>query len=303
MHARSPWLPGACAVAAALVTLACTSSSASLTAPTSSKCAIAVSGSPASFGANGGTGTLTISTTRECAWSAAAEAPWIALKAGTSGQGDASLPYSVANNPATAPRSAAIVVGSERVQLSQAAAACRYQLSRAADTVGAGGGSVSVDIETLSGCQWSAATDVGWLAIASGTSGSSSATIVLSVGENAGPARTGHLTAGGQTFSVAQERKSSPGPSPAPAPGPAPAPPPPPSAGQEVNLEGIVIGVAGKCPNISFTIGGRLVEASRDTEYKRGKCQDVSSGDSAKVTGIQDANGVVGATRIELSKQ
>src|SRR3954468_17083066 len=76
-------------VAAASAT-GCSSTSQNVTSPSTVKCAVTAAATPTSFAAAGGSGTVTISTNRECQWSAAAESGWIQLGSVT-GQGEASI--------------------------------------------------------------------------------------------------------------------------------------------------------------------------------------------------------------------
>src|SRR5213082_685133 len=88
---------------------ACTSTQTStgITAPSSEKCQLQISSPSTSFTDAGGSGSLAITTTRDCGWSATASANWVSL-ASTAGQGDASISYSVAANAVPQSRSAAI---------------------------------------------------------------------------------------------------------------------------------------------------------------------------------------------------
>jgi len=75
-----------------------------------------------SFPSQGGNGSVTVSTSRECAWSAEATSGWIRL-ASTTGQGEASVPFLIDPNPTFADRSGAIRVSSAgEVQVRQDAA-------------------------------------------------------------------------------------------------------------------------------------------------------------------------------------
>jgi hypothetical protein len=76
---------------------------------------------PESFGPAGGAGTITISTSRDCTWAAATDSSWITVASPT-GQGDATLRFVVGLNAAPASRNATIMVASERLTVSQAAA-------------------------------------------------------------------------------------------------------------------------------------------------------------------------------------
>src|SRR6266850_6103916 len=156
------------AIALAAAAAACHSAQTSVTGPTADdKCQVSATSTPESFAASGGTGAVTIAAARDCTWSIATTANWMTIGGDRSGQGEASISYSVAANPAPAARSGSIVVGSQTVSVSQAAAPCTYALGRLQDTIGPAGGSLSVSITTLSGCAWNAATQAPWIAIRS----------------------------------------------------------------------------------------------------------------------------------------
>jgi hypothetical protein len=282
-------------IAACAACAACTSSETSVNAPTSSKCQVSASGSPTSFGSGGGSGSLTISAPRDCAWSASVEAGWVSLSGGHSGQGDATLPYSVSSNGDALVRTANLVVSGQSVQLRQDAAPCHYSLSRTGDTIGANGGSLSVDVATLNGCSWSASSATPWIGVASGQSGSASGIVGLAVGANPAPtARVGQVNVAGQTYTVNQDgiSKTSP-PSPDPPPG---TPPPPPGGGDQVDFSGVVTNVGGKCPELSFVVSGLPVVTDRSTKFKDISCGDVAKGGrSIKGSGVTDGNNVIHA--------
>jgi hypothetical protein len=120
------------------------------------------------------------------------------------GQGEASVPYAVAANPVPVARAAQIAVSDATLQLSQDAAPCRFALSSSSASVVAAGGPVTVQLSTLAGCAWKAASDATWLTIGSGASGNTTATIGMSAASNTGAARTAHMTVGGLTFTVTQ---------------------------------------------------------------------------------------------------
>ena len=198
--------------------VACTSTqtSTATTAPSSQKCQIQLNNTPSSFTDQGGSGSLGISTTRDCGWSATTNANWVSM-ASTSGQGEATVSYSVAANAVPVARSASISVSGQSVQLSQAAAPCRYSLGKNQDTIGYGGGAYAIALTTLTGCAWTAASDSSWVAITSGASGNASATVGLTVAANPGGERTAHLAIGGQPFTLTQAAApAQPAPTPTP---------------------------------------------------------------------------------------
>src|SRR5258705_3984543 len=154
--------------AASALAAACSKTTTSLTARSSDKCQVSATNTPSSFAASGGQGSLTIATSRDCTWSVSTAANWVSIAGNRSGQGEASIPYTVAPNPAPSARAGAIVVGSQSVAVSQAAAPCVFTLSRVGDAVGATGGRFAVDVATLNGCGWTPASPVTWIIIGPG---------------------------------------------------------------------------------------------------------------------------------------
>lgn len=215
------------ALVLAAVLSACTSPSLSITAPSGSKCNPTISSpAPAAFPASGGNGSITVATTDDCAWTASTDAGWVTLSR-TTGQGEASVSYTVAANPAHTARASAIAVGGSQIPVAQAAALCRVGLSRTSEVVPAAGGTLTIDVETLAGCGWNASSSVAWIAVTAGGNGSGNGTVTLVVAANSNAARSGHVTIADQTFTVDQRAPASPGAPPPAAQPPPPAEPPP----------------------------------------------------------------------------
>jgi hypothetical protein len=303
----------------------CTSSTTTLVTPTASKCQVEVSNTTSAFEHEGGSGTLTISAARDCTWTVAANASWLSLGSDNTGQGEAVLPYTVAANPTPVPRNGALVVAESELPVRQAGAPCRFTISRDRDTVAATGGRLAVAVSTLTGCSWNASSGSPWIAIASGRSASASGPVELNVAANPGAARIGQVTIAGHAYTVAQDaapaapvEPPSPGPAPppAPSPGPAPppapaptptptpppAPPPAPAPSTPVEFEGRAFFVSGRCPDLRFLVQGTIVLTDRDTNFRRGSCDDLSFGDRIEGRGLRDGGGLVRATSIELKK-
>jgi hypothetical protein len=257
------------------------------------KCQVQVGSAPTSFTADGGTGTLAITTTRDCTWSVATSASWVAI-ANTTGQGEASVPYTVSSNPVPVPRAAEISVSDATLQVSQAPAPCRFSMSPTTGSVGAAGGAFTVQLSTLAGCAWTATTDASWLTITSGASGSASGPIVVSAGGNTGAARTAHVIAAEAAFTMTQSAASGPAPAPTPTPTPPPAPPP-------ARVSGTLSVFSGQCPNVSFTVGTTRVFATGSTLYPDEKCKDLRNGRNVTVTGVVQTDGRLLATIIDVN--
>ncbi len=154
-------------------------------------------------GAAGGSGSLTVTTARECTWSAQSEVDWITITSGGTGQGDGRIEYSVALNPVPATRRGLVIVGDTRTEIVQSGAPCEATLSPTTQTFGVDGGGVTVAVTTIAGCVWTATSHAPWVAVTSG-GGEGNGNVVLTVAANAGPERTGTVTIAGQTFSVVQ---------------------------------------------------------------------------------------------------
>ncbi len=255
------------------------------------------------------------------------------------GQGDASIPYTVDGNPAPAVRTATFTVGGQTVDVNQSAAACRYSWNVSSLSVGFGGGSLQANVQTLTGCNWTASSDSAWLRITSGQSGTANGTVVLSIDANPGPQRIAHVTAGGQSLTVAQDGAPPPAPpaltpppptppappTPAPAPPdppkpptlPAPAPTPNPTPGPQplppappptpplppITTDGTVAVLIGQCPSVVFVVKTTTIVVNSSTDFRKGACSDLRAGVGVSVTGTIQPDDKVLATKVEFKKR
>jgi len=310
------------AVAVAIVITLLTSCTATQTstdvAPSpSQKCQFRVSTSSSSFSDGGGTGTLTIDTTRDCSWSVSSSADWVSV-ATPSGQGGASVSYTVSASTVPQARVASLTVEGQTVQLSEQAAPCRFALSSSGNSISSSGGALAVTIQTLTGCGWSTSSDSGWLVI-SNPNGNSTALVSMRVAANTGAQRVGHAVIGGQPYVVTQDAVSgsapvptpsptpapTPAPSPAPSPSPAPTPPtmpaPAPAPAPTIaTISGTVRSLSGDCPNLTLTVNGTTVVIGESTKFTGGNCKHLQSGDDISATGTVLGNGAVVATDVRI---
>jgi trimeric autotransporter adhesin len=214
-----PWsrrVRAAVAVACLAASAACSSSSTTVTSPSSVRCPVNLSLTPASVDAAGGSGQVTISVNRECTWEARSESDWITLGAPTSGQGEATLRYTAAANALVTTRRGAVVVNDQRAEIAQSAAACRFDLSAPGGSTAAEGGSLTVSVNAQTTCVWTAVSQVDWVRVDAGRDGSGQGVVALSVDRNAGAARQGMVQIAGQAYSVSQAAAGSPQPQPGP---------------------------------------------------------------------------------------
>jgi hypothetical protein len=160
---------------------------------------------PATFGAAGGAGTLTVTANRDCRWNAAASGNWIQLGAQPSGQGNAAVAFTVTANLDPAQRLGAITLGDVQVSITQEAAGCSFTVFPTNENVSPQGERRTIHVTAASAqCSWSARTETPWLSIVEGSQGSGSGQVVYEAQRTTGPSRGGELTVAGQRVIVTQ---------------------------------------------------------------------------------------------------
>jgi hypothetical protein len=73
-----------------------------------------------------------------------------------------------------------------------------------------------------------------------------------------------------------------------------------PSGGDNDELEGLVSGLTGTCPSLTFKINGTTVMTNAATKFDYGICTSVANGKKVEVYGAPGSNGVVVATWVEF---
>lgn len=193
------------ALAGALFSYGCQSSSQQITAPGGKKCEISVPGSLPPVGPQGGSGSLTITAARECVWTVASGAAWITISNDRTGQGPGVVHYTAAANPTPAARRGTLIVDDRQVELMQDAAPCQFTFTPSGLRVGPAGDDSVVAVNTLAGCAWTAVTETGWIALVSPAGGSGPGEVRVQTQPNNGAERTGQLRIAGQIYTVTQE--------------------------------------------------------------------------------------------------
>ncbi len=172
-------------------------------------CSYTLSPTSNSAAGTGGAGSFAITPNdSSCTWSATVDQAWITITSGSSGTGNGTINYTVAANSGTA-RTGTIHAGGQVFTINEAAAPavnCTFTLSPTSGTQPAGGGTGNFRINpSAPSCTWTAASNANWLTVTAGSSGTGPGTISYSATANTGAARTGTITAGGQTFTVSQD--------------------------------------------------------------------------------------------------
>jgi Putative binding domain, N-terminal/Viral BACON domain len=205
------------------------SATTTISAPSITKCAVSVTNSSPEVPASGGSGSLALTTARECAWSAASKDVWITLSA-TSGQGEASIEYTVQPNPNGTRRQGHVAVSDQTIEVNQAAAPCQYTVSPPTAAAPSAQTELAVALTATPGCSWNARSNVEWIGSPVPSSGAGNATVRMVIATNTAAARSGTVTLGDATLQVHQAAAEAPAPTPVPGPAPPPAPAPPPPA-------------------------------------------------------------------------
>jgi hypothetical protein len=167
-------------------------------------CTYSITPTSAGVIAAGGSGSIVITTTAGCGWTASSPATWVTFTT-TNGTGGATVGYTVAANASTLSRSTTLTIAGLPFALTQAGVPCTYTIAPTSTSVAAGSSSGSIIISTGAGCAWTNVVNVSWITITSGTSGSGGGTATYTVAANLNTvARSGTITAAGQIFTVNQ---------------------------------------------------------------------------------------------------
>lgn len=184
---------------------ACSSSTQSVTSASTVKCAVTAAATPTSFSAAGGSGTLEVSTYRECQWDAVAATPWIQLDDTSTRTGAANISFRVAANVDPASRNGMINVADAKVGITQDAATCVFSVDPRSATVPAGGGRQTVSVTASSPkCTWTAQSQSDWLGVLDAGQRTGSGQLTYEAHGTTGPVRTGTLLVAGQVVTVTQ---------------------------------------------------------------------------------------------------
>ena len=167
-------------------------------------CAFTVSPLTASATAAAGTGTIGVTSTNGCAWTASSAVSWITITSGTPGSGPGTVGYSFAANPTTQSRAGVVTVAGQPVTITQAAG-CGYAISPASASLTASSGTGSISVSAGSTCAWSAQSPASWITFTTATSGTGTGSVGYQVAANGdSSSRSATITVAGQPFVVTQ---------------------------------------------------------------------------------------------------
>jgi parallel beta-helix repeat protein len=150
-----------------------------------------------------GSGSITVTTSAGCAWTASESLSWVSITSGASGTGNGSVNYSVTAN--TGPtRSGSITVAGQTFSVSQDSG-CSFSISPSYQSFAANASGGTITITAPAGCAWAASESLSWVSITTGFTGIGNGSVSFTVAQNTSASiRSGTITAAGQTFTVYQ---------------------------------------------------------------------------------------------------
>jgi hypothetical protein len=178
-------------------------------ATTLSTCSFTVSPTSQTFNMTGGLGSVSVTASGGCGWTAVSNSSWVVLTSATSGSGSGIVTFEVRENFTGGFRAGSLTIAGTTVTINQSGSnqsGCTYTVTPASVAYTAAGGPGNASITTTSGCNWTAVSNVSWVTFTSSTSGVGSATVTYSVSaNNTGAPRKGTLTVAGKTVSIKQK--------------------------------------------------------------------------------------------------
>ena len=158
-------------------------------------------------GPGAGSSSVDVTTTSTCSWTATSNDSWLTLTGTAGGSGNGTVPIGIAANPDPTSRSGTLTVAGETVTVNQDPAPCTFSLSDTTLSIVAAGDDKTIHVTASSAsCAWTASSDMSWMTITSGATGTGSGDVVVHFDANPDTSpRTGTLTIGGHTVSVTQD--------------------------------------------------------------------------------------------------
>ncbi|MEW6210552.1 MAG: S8 family serine peptidase [Acidobacteriota bacterium] len=168
-------------------------------------CSFGIAPTSQNFASAGGLGTVNVTASSGCAWTAVSNAAFITITGGYGGSGSGVVSFSVAAN-ASSSRSGTMTIAGQTFTVTQnGGVTCAYTIDPINRQLGRAGGSGTVTVTTSAGCAWTAVSNVGWITLTGSVAGSGNGAVSYTVLVNtSGKARTGTVTIAGKTLTIKQ---------------------------------------------------------------------------------------------------
>jgi hypothetical protein len=213
LRANQRFIWGGLAAATLAVIIGCDKSSPAT--PTPVPCSFSLSAQSQSFPAEGGPGTLAVSTDAGCSWSVAGASGWVTLLSAATGIGPGPVNFTVLPNADEAAREKMLTIANVAFKISQnGRTACTFSISPEQKSFSDEAGSAHVTVTAAAGCAWTAKSNAAWITVTAGPQGQGTGTVTYAVTpNNTTTARTGTLTIANRTVTVDQAGEGGPQPS------------------------------------------------------------------------------------------
>ena len=175
--------------------------------PPPATCTYTLSVTALSVPASGGSATVSVATTSQCAWTAASDRNWMAITSGASGTGNGTVTVLVTVNPGPTVRTATLTVAGQAVAVQEEAQpACTVALTPSGIALSPSPFNGTFTVASPSYCQWTAMSTAPWLAVTSGSAGSGDGAVAYAADRNRETtARTASIVVNDRNFAVTQE--------------------------------------------------------------------------------------------------
>lgn len=166
-------------------------------------CTFSISPENQTVGNGAGSVSVAVTAPGGCSWNATSNAAWIGISSGGSGSGNGTVQLTIAANTGSE-RQGTVTIAGQTFNVVQTSG-CSFTVAPTGQTIPAGGGTGSFSVNAALSCTWTAAPNAPWISITSGSNGNGPGTVQFVTDANTAAARTGTITAGGQTFTITQE--------------------------------------------------------------------------------------------------
>jgi len=168
-------------------------------------CTVTLSATSITVPAKGGVGKFTVKADSDCSWSAATTNSFITINSG-SGAGDGTVDFTVPGNTNTTAQVGTITIRNQTFTVTQDAGGCTYALSPKDEKFKAAGGTGTVKVTpNFTDCDWTTASNNGFITIAASTNQAGKGTVSYTVATNtATEARIGTMDIASEVFTVSQ---------------------------------------------------------------------------------------------------
>jgi hypothetical protein len=170
-------------------------------------CSYTLSPTGQALGSAGGSGTVTVTTTPGCNWTATGGTSWVTITSGASGSGSGSVAFTAAPNTTTLSRTAILSIAGKGFVVTEPSASCTFSVTPLNVTVPAGGGTGTIAVTTQFMCSWGMSTSASWVTLTGSATGSGTATYTVTANTGSSP-RTATISIAGITINLTQDAQT-----------------------------------------------------------------------------------------------